>query len=167
MYGSDTQRTFQITDILAKNCVIINKTYKDRLDLLTETLEQIGGKLQNLNAFVSFKIHDKIFEYNTENSIFIGITDEYVEIIDGYKKHTENPFIKEYKGKVINKTITSVFLPDVYNVFNVDTNEKEGILYVKTIKESKKLALLFKTESRLVLPCEFNEKFKRWQVYNP
>ena len=162
IYGTDTCKTFQVTDILAINSVIINKTYNDRLILLENIMKNIQYKLQDLNAYMSFQMHTRIYILNNENKQFIGLTDEHVEIIDGYKKSIENNQ-KEQNYKVM-KIITFIKIPDVYHVFNNDTNEKEGILYVKTIEDSKKLAKMFQSEQTIVLPCIFNNKFKKWQA---
>jgi hypothetical protein len=50
-------------------------------------------------------------------------------------------------------------------VLNISSKESDGILYVKGIKESKKLKELFKkSETKYIkLTCEYNKSFNKWQ----
>jgi hypothetical protein len=48
-------------------------------------------------------------------------------------------------------------------VFNSDTNNNEGILYVKGINESKQLKNMFKDKKTIILKCSWNVTFSKWQ----
>jgi len=62
--------------------------------------------------------------------------------------------------KKIVKTKTS----DVYEVYNINTNNFEGILYVNTLKKSKHLLHLFKELDEKQLLCQYNKIFQKWET---
>jgi len=72
--------------------------------------------------------------------------------------------INEYVIKLIEKTKYA----DVYNVFDKVTNNKQGILYIKGVKDSKYIKELFNKNSNSIIEheCIFNKNFNKWQI-NP
>jgi len=71
---------------------------------------------------------------------------------------------KDYVIKLIEKTKYA----DVYNVFDKVTNNKQGILYIKGVKDSKYIKELFNKNSNSIIEheCIFNKNFNKWQI-NP
>jgi hypothetical protein len=75
-------------------------------------------------------------------------------------------FIKcKFSDKIINKRIYKSKYFDVYNVHNIDTNNFESLLYIKTISESRSLLKLFEENEFVEIPCKFNEKFLKWSAF--
>ena len=77
-------------------------------------------------------------------------------------ENVENFVKKRHLYKFIKndalKKIECTHLTDVYNVFNYSTNNKEGILYIRGIKQSKYIKTLFNGEkNNVILKCKFNQ----------
>jgi hypothetical protein len=79
-----------------------------------------------------------------------------------FKKRRYVEDIMENKKGI--KKIEKSKYTDVYNVYNDKTNDKEGVLYVKGIRESKKLRDIFKVcDEKVILECVYNIKFAKWE----
>ena len=52
---------------------------------------------------------------------------------------------------------------DVYNIYDVVTNNYQGILYIKGIKQSKEMKRLLLNKDKIKLQCKFNNDFKKWE----
>lgn len=161
------QSNFLVTDILSIDSKIIDCDYSLRYSLINNLFNKT--KLQNLNGHLSIGIHS-IFDYNENykdilsvfkhnfifkneiNSIEI-IKENNLEKIKCY-----NPNNKENANKIITKTKYI----DVYNVYNIETNNKEGILYVKTLNDSKLLHELLNNLESINIKCKFNIHFNKW-----
>ena len=73
----------------------------------------------------------------------------------------------------IQKNIEKGKYTDVYNVYNYETNNFEGILYVKGIRESQRMKLLFNEKytsdnnTKVKINCIWNQDFSKWQpIFN-
>lgn len=175
LYKSNDQKHFLITDILAVDSKIIKCDYSLRYALIHKLIA--NQQLNNLNGHLNINIHS-IFELNSESydneiqtsQIFTMFKNNFVfkeeistiEYINevSFKKQKEILQIDKLKGV---KIITKGKYIDVYNVFNIETNNTEGILYVKGLKESKHLYKLSSSLDSFELNCEFNNTFKKWQ----
>jgi hypothetical protein len=83
---------------------------------------------------------------------------------------------------VSSKKIVKTKVSEIYNVYNIQTNDFEGILYIDTLKTSRYLLSLFKEsisnssidfrpeQSRdrehdeIIHDCIFNTYFQKWQI---
>jgi hypothetical protein len=103
------------------------------------------------------------------------IDNKHIE--DKHNKHIDNKHIEDKHNKHIedkhnkhidNKHIEKGKYTDVYNVYNYETNNFEGILYIKGISESKKMKLLFNnTYIKVKINCIWNRVFSKWQpIFN-
>lgn len=175
LYNSNDQKHFLITDVLAVDSKIIKCDYSLRYALIHKLIA--NQQLNNLNGHLNINVHS-IFELNTESydneiqtSQFFTMfknnfifkeeisTIEYVNEVS-FKKQKE---ILQADNVKCVKIITKGKYIDVYNVFNIETNNIEGILYVKGLKESKNLYKLSSSLDSFELNCEFNNTFKKWQ----
>lgn len=173
LYSKDNQNTFLISDILAIDSSIVKCDYSLRYSLIHKIIS--SQSLDNLNGHLSINIHSmfevtelgrsdkELFNIFKHNFIFKESINsiEYIEekslkklqmIILGNEKDCKKTLKTIYKTKYI----------DVYEVNNIDTNDNEGILYIKTIKDSKKLYDI--CQDKIILMCTFNEKFNKWQI---
>lgn len=175
LYNLDNQKHFLISDILAVDSKIIKCDYSLRYSLIYKL---IGNQhLNNLNGHLNINIHS-IFDLNIDSYDFNVQTSQIYNIFKNNFVFKDEisciEFINEIslnKKKEIlqtnnlneEKVITKGKYIDVYNVFNIETNNIEGILYVKGLKESKYLQNLFTNIDSIKLNCQFNNQFKKWQ----
>lgn len=156
---------FLLTDILIKNKNVIDLEYNLRYIMLNEILNKCV--LKELNNYVTINIH-QIFDKYNENLIkvfhdnFIYKNDLCcIENIENFKKQR---FLKSiHKNEIETKIIEFGKYTDVYNVYNTNSNNLEGILYIKGINESKQIKKLFKSNCRINLICKYNTNFSKWQ----
>lgn len=169
LYKQNDKYSYLLTDILIKNSEVIDLNYELRYTLLNEIILSIPqGSLNELNNHMSINIHP-IFNRANENLIKIFKNNFIfknelcsIENIDNIKKQR---IFEEIIQKDDEKFIEIGKYTDVYNVYNNKTNNYEGILYVKGLKESKELIELFKksSKSRILLKCKYNINFTKWQ----
>jgi len=176
LYNKDAFNTFLISDILSVDNKIIESEYSLRYNLINNTIKQ---KLDNLNGHLNIGIHS-MFEYNSDNSNMIlkmfKNNFEFKNDINSVQIINDNNLIKtntNTETKVIGsvkKRVTKGKFIDVYNVFNINTNNNEGILYIRTIENSKTLRKMFDKENNGVffieVMCEYNDHFKKWYPLN-
>jgi hypothetical protein len=167
--------TFLISDILAIDSKIITCDYSLRYSLINKIIT--NQNLNNLNGHLNINIHS-IFQINDNdnsnvNDIFNIFKNNFVFKNDiksieyvyekSLQKNQQNIFIESENSKQL-KNISRTKYIDVYNVKNINNNDIEGILYIKTISDSKKLYSLLSNNDTIVLTCIFNQVFKKWQV---
>jgi hypothetical protein len=160
---------FCITDILVKNQKVIDSDYELRYILINEYL--LNKNLTNLNDNITISIHNIFTNYNLLNTMINNFIykDQLlcIEQINNYHK-TITKFIKpDFLEE--EKIITKGKYSDVYEIYNIITNEKDGILYIKGIKESKLIKQLFNNKelSQIKLLCKYNKIFNKWQpIFN-
>ena len=175
LYNYNDQKTFLITDILAIDSSLVKCDYSLRYSLIYKLIGQ--QKLNNLNGHLTIGIHS-IFELDSElydtsvqvaqlfkifkNNFIFKDEISAIEHINetSIKKHTE---ISKISMQNEIKIITKGKYIDVYNVYNIETNNHEGILYVKGLKESRLIKQMFDKNESVQLECSFNNNFKKWQ----
>lgn len=177
LYNSNQQKTFLITDILAIDSKLIKCDYSLRYSLIYKLLKQ--QNLHNLNGHLTIDIHS-IFELDSEfydtsvqsSQLFNIFKNNFIfkdEILaietineTSLKKHTEiQKTVHSNKNDI--KIITKGKYIDVYNVHDKQTNNNNGILYIKGLNESRKIRTMFDNSDYIELNCSFNQHFKKWQ----
>jgi len=169
-------KSFLITDILSVNNNIITSDYNLRYSLINElnlNIKDLNGHL-DISVHAIFKNSDLLLENEQEffnNQIYIIFKNNFIfkEEINSIEI-VKNKLTKTSKKRYINNKVEKEEMKiikkgnqiDIYLVFNIKTNNKEGILYVKTLKESIKLKELIKDE--IEINCKYNNIFKKWQV---
>jgi hypothetical protein len=169
LYG-DVKKCFLITDIIFKGDTLVEMTYIKRFELISKLFFNKISKMANINNLLSIGIHS----YIPESMLYIYINNFIwkneiisVETIYNFEKTqryfstcTNATSISNTVMKKIVKTKTS----DVYEVYNINTNNFEGILYVNTLKKSKHLLHLFKELDEKQLLCQYNKIFQKWET---
>ena len=175
LYNSNDQKHFLISDILAIDSKIIKCDYSLRYALIYKLLG--SQHLDNLNGHLNINIHS-IFELNLDSYDFNIQTSQLFNIFKNnfiFKneicciEHINEISLKKHK-EIVELEITNerkIIIKgkyiDVYNVYNKETNNNEGMLYVKGLKESKMLQKLIENSNTIELECSFNHNFKKWQ----
>lgn len=174
LYKNDTlynKYTYLLTDIYAQDREIIKCDYNLRFTLINEIIQNINSNLKHLNEHLTIGIHPI---FNTENEgmvhIFMNnfVFKEQITSIEHVFDHFHKKrFVKnetlEFSKTIVHKKITKGKYADIYNVYNTDTGDYEGILYIKGIKESRQLKDLIRNKENIVLPCKYNISFNKWQ----
>lgn len=157
------QENFLITDVLIVSNNIVDCEYSLRNSLINELIEcplKLNGHF-NISIHPTFHIENKDQLYGIFKNNFIFKNEiNCIELIGD-----SNPKkIRHYQPNLIEndlKLIEKGKYTDIYFVYNIESNDNEGILYIKTISDSKKLReLSYPTQ----LNCSFNIKFNKWEV---
>lgn len=175
LYNKDAFNTFLISDILSVDNKIIESEYSLRYSLINNIIKQ--QQLDNLNGHLNIGIHS-MFEYNSDNSNMIlkmfKNNFEFKNDINSVQIINDNNLIKTNTqctsidtNSSVKKRVTKGKFIDVYNVFNINTNNDEGILYIRTIEDSKTLRKMFDDKENngiffIEIICEYNNHFKKW-----
>lgn len=176
LYGNiSSTKTFLISDILAIDSKIITCDYSLRFSLINQII--LKQNLHNLNGHLTINIHS-VFDIETEtegvqvSQIFNIFKNNFIfkqeinsiEYIDEFSlKKKLNTNCTKINTKSQIKRITKGKYIDVYNVYNIETNNQENILYVKTLKDSKKLISILTDKDYIEIECTYNSHFKKWQ----
>lgn len=161
---ADNKLSFLITDILIINNQPIITDYAMRLTIMNEIIMDIN--LFDLNNHLSITLHP-VFQKANENLIkifknnFIFKTDICsIELVNNFIKIR---YIDKQDLEDTDKIIEIGKYSDVYNVYDILTNDYIGILYIKGLKQSKMMKNLFVDKNKIVLKCKFNNDFKKWE----
>lgn len=165
-YFYNNNTVFLMYDILFLNSKIVTCEYKDRYNMITSIFFENEKKFVNdsfnfgihstfVNNSQNIKLFLNNFKYKTELNCF--------EYIKGMQK-TQNIY-KKYDC-ACNKIITKTNYTEVYNVYNIKTKNKDGVLYVKNITQSKKLKDMFKNtnDDYIIMQCVYNTDFNKWTL---
>jgi hypothetical protein len=160
----DNKLSFLITDVLIINNDIVMTDYATRLTIINEII--MDNYLNNLNNNVNINLHP-VFKKENENLIKI-FKDNFIFKSDICCIELINNFIKtRYINKLdleeTEKVIEIGKYSDVYNIYDVVTNNYQGILYIKGIKQSKEMKRLLLNKDKIKLQCKFNNDFKKWE----
>ena len=150
------EKDYLVSDILMVNKVIVDKEYIDRYNMI---FNFDFLKLSNLNNKITLGIHDTYTEFPNEYSRSFVETITYMTKI--------NKQVIDFCSSIVPKIVRKGRYSDVYNVFSVETNNSEGILYVKTIDLSRKLRLFFEREcdddTDIIINCKWNSVFSKFE----
>ena len=174
VYGSKNNYSFLATDILCMNSTqALTIEYQCRYELLQDIITQFDTTTK-INGFISIGIHP-VFECSNEKNIESLFRKSFVfkhelnskeYFLDSSHKQIVNDETQKEHVSESKKYIEKTPRTEVYNVYNYDDNKYEGILYIKTIKDSKKIFELFKNEDRILMNCFYNIKFGKYQSIN-
>lgn len=167
LYTNGPKHSFLLTDILMKNGQVVNADYNLRYCLLQELL--MGTRpLVDLNDQLSISLHPVMHSDNS--SLTRLFTDNFVystqlcavEQVHGIVKKR---YLQQRRNITENaeKRISKSKLSDVYHVFNIETGDNEGILYIKGIKESVLIKKMILGKDFIRVECKFNTIFQKWQ----
>lgn len=167
--------TFLITDVLAIDSQLITENYSLRYALLYNL---IGNQhLYNVNEHLTIELHS-MFELDPELN---DITQQKHQLFNVFKHNfifkqdiiaietihenllEKSNEILDTDIKIENKIIKKTKYVEVYDVYDITTNNHQGILYIKGLTESKQLKNLLINNDSINIKCSFNTHFKKWQ----
>lgn len=162
------EKEYRVTDILICDSSVMKLSYTLRLEFLNKIFcDKNLVYFSEMNCLISIKRAD-IFEMDTmddridqmymiyKNNSVIG---EYINSMEMNKVN----YIKGYSKENCMKRVTKGKMIDIYNVYDIETNKSDGILYVRTYDDSKELKEIFKQEEERKLLCIYNVKFMKWE----
>lgn len=168
LYNKDAFNTFLISDILSVDNKIVECEYSLRYILINNIIKD--QNLNNLNGHLNIGVHT-MFDYESDNYTIIlkmfKNNFEFKDDVNSIQIISENNLVKTNTRCIetlptIKKIKKGEFI-DVYNVFNISTNNNEGILYVKTMDDSKTLRKIFENNKEFIeILCDYNYHFKKW-----
>lgn len=164
----DNAFSFLATDLLMKNNQVVMLDYPLRYALINEIFIKTSS-LKHLNDHLNISIHP-IFPSCNElmiaifrNNFIFKQTINAMETISNNKKTRQLLQAPEEHGGCL-KLIERGAYADVYNVKNASTGDKEGILYIKGVVESKYAKQLLKNKETIEHMCSYNTSFNKWQL---
>jgi hypothetical protein len=168
LYKNENKYHYLLTDILIKNKKIIDVSFELRYTLLNEIIKTIRMEcLKELNNHMTINIHPV---FDMANTCFVKIFKnnftykDKIVAVENISNFVKNRYVDKIRPSDIKRVEIGRYT-DVYNVYNSDTNNHEGILYVKGIMESKRLKEMFDQNNikTITLKCCWNTKFSKWQ----
>ncbi len=161
LYNDNT--SYLISDLLYNNSVVINEytnRFKNIKKLITSNIFQ--------NCTINFNLHCNFINTSQNINIFINnfIYKNEIVSMEHIKGLTKTRILlKNNKDNVaVNKRLEKTKYTEVYNVYNTENGNKEGVLYVKNIQESKILKNMFIKDSCVIVKCIFNKQFNKWKI---
>lgn len=103
---------------------------------------------------------------------FINHTDEPLQDTNTsiLWKQIEEHIQQENKKIKIHCKMKSTDIPDIFNLYILDTDKQEfniGIAHIQTFEESQSIQELFTNQVDVLIECEYYHKFKKWKPLNP
>lgn len=156
--------TFLATDILFTDAKLVDVSYNLRRSLLKDLLYSKNlDNNNNINGHFNIGIHHVL-----TNEIFLNIfienfiykkelkSIEYINENIKTKKHFN--VIKQKSQKIIEKTKYI----EVYKVYNIETKNEEGILYIPKLIYAQKITEILKNNTSTIINCKWNDRFYKW-----
>lgn len=167
LYENEGKKHFLISDILFKGNMIVEQSYEYRFNLIKSLFYKKIHMMSDINNLLSISIHNHIQEHLLPiflNNFKWKEQIICVEIVNNFEKNRK--FLKRENKNCdqMLKKIVKTKVSDVYNVYNIETNNFEGNLYINSIKTSKYVSGLFQNQDELKLECCFNTYFQKWQI---
>lgn len=142
---------------------------KNRMIYIKEDRGELDIKLGKIINMIELKedMKDETMKRLLLRNFKHKIKEEYIreEIVNG--REIIKTLIKKeiLEEKIEEKIIEKGEKIEIYNVYNKDTKDKEGILWVKSLEDSKKLKKRFELESKIIVDCKFDKKRQKWRIY--
>jgi hypothetical protein len=153
--------TFLATDILFTDSKLVDANYNTRQSLLKNLIKGFNY----VNGHFNIGIHHTLTNENytcifMENFIYKKELKsiEYVNENNFYKTKKHFNVIKQSSPKIIEKTKYI----EVYKVYNVDTKNEEGILYIPKLVDAQKITKILNGNTSTIINCKWNERFYKW-----
>ena len=161
MYNNNT--TFLLSDVLfIGNQQINNPNYNERFNLL------LNIYTESLSSIININMHPYMTESYMElflNNFIYKNEIINIEKISNFIKQqlliVGNPILEGCKFK---KTIQKTKKSEIYNVYNLTSNDPEGFLYIKTLQDSIFIKNKFKDTDIITCDCIYNTNFQKWQI---
>lgn len=146
--------TYTATDLLIYRGNPVQEEYETRRELLYNLLSD--KPLSNLNNKINIVTYS-----DSANLTSITAGTLVIESVQNFKKTIELRHVQVSPRQFLIKPENTV---DIYTICELDTNNTIGILYVKSMDDSRRMSCMFQNKSSLVLDCSYNERFNKWQA---
>jgi hypothetical protein len=132
-----------------------------RYNLLIETVSVDSIKINTqYKVKVSIKLNQDT-DLHVFRSNFKYHIDYFLCVCNSYKKD----LVKlDVQSTTTDLLIKCGIKSEIYNVYDLKTNEDFGILYIKTLSDSRYIFSLFKNTTEVVYKCRYNERFNKWEL---
>ncbi len=167
LYEVNGKYTYLLSDILVRDGDVVDCDYALRHCLLNELVFE-GKDLRYLNDHLTIGVHN-VFRTDNENMIAVFqnnfIFRHQLCAVEKINNFSKQQFVTEANkhDKQLAKRIENGKYADVYNVYNADNGDHEGILYIKGLKASKYIKAKLQNKSFILQDCVFNSTFGKWE----
>jgi hypothetical protein len=175
LYQHNGLYQFLCTDLLMINDRVLTVDHDTRWSLLHEYIYfNKFGSLEQLNHHISFELHPYVLSSSMcllpiFSANFIH-KDEIVCEEHVYDKSRERQIycgttMDNNEPQLCPKLVRRTKLTDVYDVYDANTKNNQGIMYIKGLKESRWMRDLFKQSTSETMPvqCWFDRQFNKWR----
>lgn len=158
------KKILMVQDILVKNSQVVKVSYNLRylivLDLVFDTLMH-----EKFHPKFKFRVSPQLEVGKTNLDVFFS---NFKYKLGGLGLMNDDSFQQIYYmiedvPKVKTFRIKKTEFTDVYNVYDLETDESNGLLYIKTLKDSKWLRE--QDQDVLEIDCIYNTRFDKWSPY--
>lgn len=172
VYIKDNVRHFLCTDILMINDDVVTLDHDTRWAFLHEYIFfNKYGSLQQLNHHITFEMHPYVLSSNLGLLMVFKENFEHKqelvcqEHVFDNKKQRQIPSQFLETKEPCQKKIKKTQMADVYQVYSMNMNNEEGILYVQGLVDSQYLKHKFNscTSDHIVLDCVFDQTRNKWK----
>ena len=163
-----------------KGKMLKDKVITDRIDIMHDMLkdEYIDDSFCDIcplmiKRYFDMNDKDKAFNefipelnYKIRGLYFVPINVRYSNILYMFKDdELKNLFITKDNDKRLNFKITKSMKPEIYELHlnDKDTLKQVCYAYIKNIEMSQYIYDLLKDDSDIVMECEYNDRFKKWE----
>lgn len=146
---------FLLHDVISMNNVFINPNeinYETRFIILQNVYKQ----LENFDFF-KIEIHPNIYSNNVHRDSLMNI------FYNNFKYRNFYIDISKQSTVQNKKIIKDNNFSEIYNVYDIKTNNFEGLLRIKTLQDSINILEKYKNSSDKIFKCVFNHDFGKWQ----
>lgn len=166
----DAFQHFMITDLLVEGGTVVQVDYALRHALCHEIVHSNMQNLKIINNHMTIGIHP-VFRCGIDTSesmveIFKNnfMYKDSLKAIERVKNFDKALTVyNKHSTEVQRKRLRRGRYADVYEVFDVSDGNRQGILYVKGVRESKLLKAKFEVEDTVTLDCRYNSTFNKWE----
>lgn len=155
---------FLVSDILFINTNLVKTDYYTRFNLINDNIPK---PIHNINGFFNISIHHYLSGYDLlqffSNNFFFKNELTQLEIINNNNFQKTIKLLQSEKLNS-NKLIEKTKIVELYNVYNLETKNHEGVLYIKSIKDSKIIKDLCKNKDSTIIECKWNKIFNKWSL---
>lgn len=150
----------------------VKRYYK--YDAINDLIENHIPKLPYTCRGVYFKplfLRFKDILVNFDDSVIKKVERKKYKNTSNFMLPEDTPAIIEKREEIIKSkhhqsySVRKTSNPDIYELFDINTKNLEGIACIPTLKISKAMRALFETKNvvdKIDMDCEYSEKFNKW-----
>ena len=138
----------------------IDDSFCDICPLMIKRYFDMNDKEKAFNEFIPE------LNYKIRGLYFVPINVRYSNILYMFKDdELKNLFVTKDNNKRLNFKITKSMKPEIYELHlnDKDTLKQVCYAYIKNIEMSQYIYDLLKDDSDIVMECEYNDRFKKWE----